>query len=356
MIQKRALVIRFSSLGDIVLLTPLFREIKKEFPGIITDFLTSTTFADVCANNPNIDNLIALDRTLGKNELAKVVKECSQQKYDYIFDAHGSLRSRLFRSKCFGLFNSFHHNTALIDKRSWKRNLLLKFKINYLQQKTAQRRIYCQLLNQFGKTTPFDDSTELFPGPKEKNSVDELLKDLPHTSKKLIAIGPSASFKGKCWPWESFLQLSEVLSRLNYQILLLGGPNDQEPGWMAANTQETFLNLSGRLSYLESAELLSRCCLSVSNDSAVVHISEAMGTPAIAIFGPTVAEFGFAPYLDKSRLLETSLPCRPCSRNGKGKCTNKIQRQCLKDITVEHALSTSLSILNEPYSENSHRQ
>ena len=345
--QKRALVIRFSSLGDIVLLTPLFREIKREFPGVIIDFLTSTSFADVCANNPNIDKLIALDRTKGKNELSRIAKECSQKKYDYIFDAHGSLRSRLFRAKCFGLFNSFHHNTALIDKRSWKRNLLLTFKRNYLQEKIAQRTIYCRLLHQFGKITPFDDSTELFPGPSEKNTVDDLLKHHLQSSKKMIAIGPSASFKGKCWSQESFLQLSEELSRLNYQIILLGSSNDQEPKWISENAREKVLNLAGQLSYLESAELLSRCYLSISNDSAIVHISEAMDTPAIAIFGPTVAEFGFAPYLAKSRLLETDLPCRPCSRNGKGKCANKIQRQCLQDITLEQVLSTSLSILKE---------
>lgn len=343
---KKILVIRFSSLGDIILATGLFRELKKVFPDAEIDFFSSTTFGSICANNPHISNLILLDRSAGKTELNRLVKICQSNKYDLILDAHRSLRSRLFIWKYFNGFPFFQSTKILkIDKRSWQRNLLLKFKINVLKNFIPQRKAFLNMLSGFTNPDTLDNSTELFPGAKEKEHIAKILTGKNLTEKSLIAIGPSASFTGKCWPKESFKKLIEAFQNQGHTPVILGGKSDEEPKWLMNQLKIKPVNLAGDLSFLESAELLRHCRLAVSNDSAIVHLAEAVETPAISIFGPTVKEFGFGPYRRNSRLIELDLPCRPCSRNGKGKCKNKIDRQCMKEITVETVFNASEEIL-----------
>jgi heptosyltransferase-2 len=330
---NKILVIRFSSLGDIVLLTPIFRELKNLFPQATLDFLSSTTFATVCGNNPHIDHLITLERKT-KGALREMVTKIKNKKYDLVFDAHQSLRSRLFLALVYGWFSSDQHKIYRIDKRSWQRNLLLFFKINRLKKYLSQREAYCQLLREFADLKTIDTSTEIYPCEADKRKVEGIITEKKWNPELMIAIGAGASFKGKCWPEKNYLELIEKLQKQNYKIVLLGTKSDSEPFWLYQNCTIKPLNLAGKLNFLESAEILRHCKLVVTNDSAIGHLAEAVGTPSLSIFGPTTKEFGYAPFLPPSKLIEINLDCRPCSRNGKGKCHNKVKRQCLTDINV----------------------
>jgi lipopolysaccharide heptosyltransferase II len=330
----RILIIRFSSLGDIILLTPLFREAKKRFPNARLDFLTSTTFASVCNNNPSIDSIYAFDRNR-KGELARTITLVKENRYDLILDAHCSLRSRLLLLKAFGLRGIINKFIVSIDKRSWSRNLLIYTKINFLNNAITQREAYCKLLESVSADHSFDTATELFPGQTEITKVSAILNEFGDEDKPMVAIGPGASFKGKCWPKGNYLQLSDKLIQKGYRVVLLGGKEDEEPGWIIENSRFNMLNLAGKLSYLETAAILQRCFFTVSNDSAIVHFAESSGIPVLAIFGPTTGEFGYGPFLKNSHLVEIPLNCRPCSRNGKGECKNSVKRRCLKEITVD---------------------
>ncbi|NQU65901.1 MAG: glycosyltransferase family 9 protein [SAR324 cluster bacterium] len=343
---NRVLIIRFSSLGDIILLTPLFREINHHFPGVKIDFLTSTTFAGVCANNPHINQIIAIDRKEGFLALKRFVSEHPHDRYDLIIDAHRSLRSRLLLIKWLGIFSGFSRKTVSIDKRSLKRNILLLTGINRMKNAISQREVYLSLISHLTDHAKLETGTELYPDPKEKERVLNIIREYQLEGKKIAALGPGASYKGKCWPQESFLELSEALQKAGYPVILLGSGEETEPHWICENSSVKPLNLAGKLSFLETAALLEYCSLVVSNDSAVVHFAEAMKVPALAIFGPTVREFGYAPFLTRSRTIEIDLKCRPCSRNGKGKCTNPIQRQCLRDIKVQTVFKAALQTLN----------
>lgn len=343
---KKILVIRFSSLGDIILATGLFRELKKKFPDAEVDFLSSTTFGSICANNPHINHLMLLDRSAGKPELNKLVKSCQSNKYDLILDAHRSLRSRLFILKYFKGIPWFRKTKVLkIDKRSWQRNLLLKFKINVLKNHISQREAFLNMLSGEGDSTELDNSTELFSGKVEQENVATIIEEHQLLEKLVIAVGPSASSAGKCWPKEYFLELIQTLQKKGYTVVILGGKSDEEPTWLCEKLDQKPINLAGKLSFLESAEFLRYAKLAVSNDSAIVHLAEAVKTPAVSIFGPTVKEFGFGPYRENSQLIDLDLPCRPCSRNGKGKCKNPIERQCMKEITADYVLSAVENIL-----------
>ncbi|MCP4294150.1 MAG: glycosyltransferase family 9 protein [Proteobacteria bacterium] len=332
---NQILVIRFSSLGDIILLTPIFREIKRIFPDARIDLLTSTTFRDVCQNNPYIDQIIALERKGKGGEFKSIVSNAKKKKYDLIFDAHQSIRSRLFLKNTFGWMGDGSRKIYRIDKRSWQRNLLLIFKINKLEKYISQREAYCQLLSDFKEFKQIDSSTELYPHHSDEATVTDIIQKNDLEGSSLIGIAPGASFAGKCWSKENYLELIRKLESRKLKTVLLGGKEDIEPSWIFQNSSAKPLNLAGELTFLESAALLKRCDIVISNDSAIVHLAEAIKTPAISIFGPTVKEFGYAPFLPHSRLIEIDLPCRPCSRNGKGECKNHILRQCLKEITVE---------------------
>ncbi len=341
------MIIRFSSLGDIILLTPLFREIRRFFPNADIDFLTSTTFNDVCANNPHISQIITIDRKEGITALSRFIAGHRPKDYDLVIDAHRSLRSRLLLTKWLGLFNRFNPKTVFIDKRSLKRNLLLMTGINLMQDAVSQRQAYLNMVRFLSGHATLDSYTTLYPGPVEKQAAETIFKENQFSGKRVVALGPGASFSGKCWPKESYLELSTALQQAGFPVILLGTHEEAEPYWIVENSDRKPLNLAGELSYLETAALLEHCSLVVSNDSAVVHFAEAMKVPALAIFGPTVREFGYGPFLKQSRTMEIDLKCRPCSRNGKGKCHNSIQRQCLRDITVKSALEASLQILTQ---------
>lgn len=344
--KDRILVIRFSSLGDIILLTPLFREIKKVFPDSQVDFLTSTAFADICQNNPHINELIALDRKKGNLELSRVRELCRNKKYDLILDAHQSLRSRLLLWRWFGPLLPFKKNIVRINKRSFRRNLLLTTGVNMMKNSLSQREEYCSLIKNFTDSSQIDTRTELFPGVSEQERIKELILKNQLKEKTIVALGPGASFPGKCWPKENYLALIKLLQNKGVSVLLLGGKEDQEPKWIQDQCIEKPVNFAGELSFLETAEMLKYCQLVISNDSAIVHFGEAMGVPAIAVFGPTVREFGYAPFLAESKIVEVDLACRPCSRNGKGRCKRKIQRECLKDVSIEMVFAEVSQILN----------
>ncbi|MGK0290668.1 MAG: ADP-heptose:LPS heptosyltransferase [bacterium] len=341
---QRILVIRFSSLGDIILLTPLFRAIRMLFPNAQIDFLTSTDFAGICANNPHIHKIIPFDRRK-KGTFKQTVQQFRDNPYDLVFDAHRSLRSRLLLLVWLGLSLFFTKKTFKINKRSWQRNLLLLFKWNFLKDFPTQRGAYCQMLEPFADPKTLDQSTEIFPSEQDQQQIENLAKEHQIQFQSTIAIGPSSSFVGKSWPKEYYLELIQKLVLKGHEIIILGGASDEEPKWLVQHSKSPIINLAGKLSFLGSSALLQKCDIAISNDSAIGHFAESVGTPAICIFGPTSKEFGYGPFMEQSKLVSADLPCRPCSRNGKGKCTNKIQRECLTSIQVDDIFQLTMEVL-----------
>jgi len=338
---KKILVVRFSSLGDLILTTPFYRELKRLFPKAQVDLLTSRTFAPLFEGNPHLTQVWEFDRK-DSAQLDLWARQIKAQDYDLAFDLHRSLRSRLLLFKAFGAFSP---KVKKIDKRSLNRNLLLAFKINRFQGPQAQRRAYLKLLEPLAQGLKLQGHTELFPSPQAQTKAKAILAQTGLEGKPLVALGPSASFGLKCWPKESFLELGLELAERGFGLVALGGPGDLEPPWLEEASQGKIKDLSGKLDFLESAALLSQATLAVSNDSAIVHFSEAVGRPVLALFGPTVQEFGFAPFLPQSLGVERDLPCRPCSRNGKGKCRIKDTQACLVGLSARQVGELALERL-----------
>ena len=331
-------MIRFSALGDLVLTTPVYRELKRVYPDSEVTLLTSFGFGSILDHNPHIDHVIQHPRKETSTQLKSLINRLKESKFDLIYDVHRSLRSIWIvwnlRWSGSGLFD--FPEIWSINKRSWQRSLLIKYKINFLKNSASQRLHWLSPLQK--KTDQqLDSKTELFPPPETQSRIQELLTEKQLEVKKFIAIGPSASYALKLWPFEYYQLLIEKLLKEGWKIVLTGGPGEEEPLLLEQQFEGQVVNLAGKLELLESAELLKSALLVVTNDTSIGHLAEAMNTPAFVFFGPTVREFGYPPFLEGSQMLETreSLSCRPCSRDGRGKCRNSAPLQCLTSITPE---------------------
>tara|TARA_E500000331_G_C17043431_1_gene620648 strand:- start:176 stop:691 length:516 start_codon:yes stop_codon:yes gene_type:complete len=158
--------------------------------------------------------------------------------------------------------------------------------------------------------------------------------------KKYIAIGASASYPLKRWPLQYFKEIISILIKQDFPVLLVGGANEQENTNLEHYFSGSVTNASGKFTTLESAELLRHARIVLTNDTSISHIAEAMQTPAIVIFGATVKEFGYTPFLNESTIVETNekLSCRPCSSDGRGRCRNPEKLRCLTSITPDMVL------------------
>ena len=151
-----------------------------------------------------------------------------------------------------------------------------------------------------------------------------------------------------------FNELISILIKEDFPVVLVGGENEKENAKLEQDFYGKVINAAGQFTSLESAELLRHARVVVTNDTSISHLAEAMQTPAIVFFGATVKEFGYSPFLKESKIMETKekLKCRPCSRDGRGSCSNPDKLRCLTSITPEMVLSI-ITELNEHNYDNS---
>ena len=330
------LLIRFSSLGDLVLTTPIYRELRKVYPDSRLTLLTSEGFGRVLENNPHLDETIYHRRKETRNDLKDLINQLRLQKFDLIYDIHNSLRSRWIGWQLKRHAPKPEH--WLIEKRTLARELQIRFRWGQFFNGKSQREQWLEPLQRH-HTGTLSTKTELFPSVADKNYVKAWLNQNDLQDKPFICIGASASFPLKCWPLQNFKQLVENIIQSGVSVVLVGANGEIETEELAEyfrGSQNVFC-AAGIFTILQSAALLEMANAVVANDTSIIHLAEAMRTPSIALFGPTVKEFGYAPMLAQSRLIETDLAlrCRPCSRTGKGTCKNREQQICMYSISTQ---------------------
>lgn len=330
------LLIRFSSLGDLVLTTPIYRELRKIYPDSRLTLLTSEGFGRVLENNPHLDEIIYHHRKETRNDLEKLIDQLRLQKFDLIYDIHNSLRSRWIGWQLKRHAPKPEH--WLIEKRTLARELQIRFGWAQFFNGKSQREQWLEPLRRH-HTGALSTKTELFPSVADKNYVKAWLNQNDLQDKPFVCIGASASFPLKCWPLQNFKKLIENIIQSGISVVLVGTNGEIETEELAEyfrGSQNVFC-AAGMFTILQSAALLEMANAVVANDTSIIHLAEAMRTPSIALFGPTVKEFGYAPMLAQSRLIETDLAlrCRPCSRTGKGTCKNREQQICMYSISTQ---------------------
>lgn len=320
----KILVIRFSSIGDVVLTTSVVRCLKKQTNAEI-HFITKEGFQTILKNNPYIDKLITI-----KSSIKEVEADLKKEQYDWVIDLHKNIRTLSLKNKLKVPSRSF----PKLNKEKW---LLVKFKINKMPKVNIVDR-YFETVKHLGV---FNDNL-----PNDFFIAQESKVNIPSTfgiKEKFIAIAIGAQFATKRLPLE---KLKEVISKINLPIILVGGPTDTE---LATSIVEGFpakqiLNACGSFSLQESASIVSQASVLLSNDTGLMHIAACFKTPIVSVWGNTVPELGMYPYLPNNSDLFSihqveNLSCRPCSKIGYKKCP-KVHFNCMN-------LQDSSAIIND---------
>ncbi len=344
----KTLVIRFSSVGDIILSSLLVRALRKRFPSSTIDFLVKSEYAALIQHNPNISRVIEFPAVGKFSELRRLRTAIQRTGYDLIVDIHDSIRSRYLS---FG-----HPRIARINKRKVARFLLVKMKWNVYEwfggaPGVAER--YLETVNDLGVES---DGTglEVFIPESASENVGRLL----HTAgiredSAVIGVCPCARHNNKMWLKERFAEAAAALAREYQAAVLIFGSGDQEVQRCdevkqmieAQSGATTVLNLADRISLPETAAMMDRCFIILTNDSGLMHLAAARKRKVVAIFGPTVRELGFFPYGTTSTVIEdVSLPCRPCTHIGLPGCP-KGHFKCMHSISTQQVASAARVLL-----------
>jgi heptosyltransferase-2 len=308
----KILIIQTAFIGDVILTLPVAQVLKREKPDTIIDFLCIPSTAELLNNNPFINEVIIYNkRKAGLKGLYIIAKKIRNKNYDVIISPHRSFRSSLiaFLSGC--------KKTISFDKSDM--SSMYKQTVEYVTGiHEIQRNL--NLLEPLGIIENKIIKPELFPSDKDKSDIDSLLQEKGIIEKEYVCIAPGSIWFTKRYPEEKYLKLIETLSRKGIPVFIIGGKDDEKLGGYLS-VHENVFNLAGKLSLLGSTELIKKAKLLVTNDSAPLHIANAVGTDVIAIFGATIPGFGFYPYGMNDVIFETNgLVCRPCSIHGGNKC------------------------------------
>ena len=344
---KKILVLRFSSIGDIVLSSPLLRGLRTRFPKSQIDYVTRREYAELVRSNQNINFTYEFDAAEGFNGLRTLKKRIQAEQYDLLVDIHGSLRSRYIRAFAGPAL------VTSVDKREKERAALVKFKKDLYKDVVPVSQRYIEAVESFGVQ---DDGkgVELHIPDEIQFAVSGKMAVLKlNQYEKVVGLCPTARHFTKCWPRERFIELGMRCARdRDAKILLFGGNNDTGYCEAVANAinegagSGRASNLCGQYSLLESAAAMDFCDVVVTNDSGLMHIAEARQRNLVALFGSTVRQFGFFPQNKNSIVIERDgLPCRPCSHIGRSSCPEKHFR-CMEEISVEEVFVQTDRMMN----------
>jgi lipopolysaccharide heptosyltransferase II len=337
----KILIIRLSSIGDIILTTPLLRSIRETYPKALITYITKKQYAGLLADSPHIHELIAFDKSEGFRGLRKIKRRLKAQHFDACLDIHNNLRSRFLR---FGLGARM---TTTYPKYILRRTLLVRFKINFYRHISPVYLRYFKAARKLNVQYDGRGSEIHFPEAATEK-VTGILKSLGYSfNKPLLVICPGATYFNKKWLPGAFVKTAQVLrDETSALVIIHGGRDDKELcDSIAQQVGKDAYSLAGSLNLPESAALLNLSSLVIANDSGLLHLAQSQKRPVVGIYGPTTRELGFFPIEQNSTVVETQLPCRPCTPKGLNYCP-KIHFRCMNDITPEMVIGAARMYLS----------
>ena len=317
----KILVVRFSSIGDIVLTTPVLRALKLQLDNPEIHFVTKQQFASIPNNNPQIDRVISMNKSI--DELIGTLKD---EKYDCIVDLHNNIRTLALKKK-------LKRPTYTFEKLNWKKWLLVKFKRNELPDMHIVDR-YFDAVEGLGVKND-GKPCEFYIGNENEIDVENQFGLMP---KSYISIAIGAQFATKRMPFEI---LNKIIDQISLPIVLVGGVTDVE----LANAIEKahggkVHNACGKFNLEQSASVVKQSKKLLTNDTGMMHIASCFQVQIVSVWGNTVPAFGMYPYYPQQKELYTiheveNLNCRPCSKIGYQKCP-KGHFKCMFDQNTEN--------------------
>lgn len=310
---EKILIVQTAFIGDVILTLPLLQVLRRNFPNSKIDFMLIPRTAELLKNHPDVDEVIIFDKKgkdRGLRGLIRILKLIFAKNYDVAFIPHRSFRSAVIP------FLAGIKTRIGFDKSAF--SFLYTHVVSYRSIHEVERNL--SLLEPIGINVNSKEFPNLFPSDDDRNYIDKILVDV---NPNLIGIAPGSIWATKRWLKERFAELIRLLINDGFAIVLIGGMEDIKlcEEIKRDSGLKNVYNFCGKLSLLQSAELIRRCVVLISNDSAPMHIAVAMRTPVVAIFGPTVPEFGFYPYGDRDKIVQVeNLYCRPCGIHGGKRC------------------------------------
>lgn len=343
-------IVRISSLGDVLLVSPLLRQIRRHYPDARIDVITGSRFADVLRYNPHITSVIEM-KTIDGVKGILAARRAAQQKlseedkgqYDILLDLQRNIRSGIFRIGMARSLGKLHkHRLQKIALVRWKHGIgqpIIPVPLRY----TLTARDYGVEDDGGGLEFWLPEEQSLAYYPPDKRSK----QSMPTPARPLrIAFAPGARHFTKRWPAERFATLGVLLhERFGAEIILLGGAED---AGLCRNIADMLpfrvQNLAETATVFDSARALDGCDAAIVNDSAAMHIATARRVPLVAVFGSTVKELGFAPFRTSFAVAEVEVACRPCSHIGHDACPEGHFR-CMLEVKPDSVMELVSGLL-----------
>lgn len=321
----KVLVVRFSSIGDIVLTTPVVRCLKQQLPGAEVHYLTKASFRSIVAHNPYIDKVHYLE-----DDLNHVINTLKKEYFDYIIDLHHNLRTlRVKRA-----LNVQSYSFRKLNVQKW---LLTNFKINLMPDVSIVER-YMETVKPLGVKNDGRGLDYFIPESANLKNTDI---PMSHWA-GYIGCVIGGSMNTKKLPIDKWKELASIVP---YPIILLGGPEDKEDGdKIASYDRIKIYNACGKFNLNESAWLVKNARVVVSNDTGLMHVAASYKKPLISLWGNTSPEMGMFPYYGNNTLKGSyeplsvifenkSIKCHPCSKIGYDKCP-KGHFHCMNNLNM----------------------
>ncbi len=316
--MTKVLIVRFSSIGDIVLTTPVIRCIKAQLKDVEVHYLTKQKFVSVIEQNLYIDQIHTI-----KESLSEVLPKLKAENFNYIIDLHHNARTLKLKL-------ALGKKSFSFNKLNWEKLLMVQFKLNKLPNKHIVDR-YMETVESIGVKND-QQGLDYFISDKDHVNVNDVLPLTFHNGYNALVVG--GSYYTKQIPLIKLKQICETSSK---PLVLLGGKEDAD---VAEQVYQSFkdktINLCGKLNLNQSASVIQQSSKVITSDTGLMHIAAAYKKDIISVWGNTIPEFGMGPYLpgENSQLLEVkNLSCRPCSKLGYRACPKK-HFKCMNDIDV----------------------
>jgi heptosyltransferase-2 len=324
--------------------------ILNHYPDAEIHWIARKDMSSFLAMDQRIHKVWGFDKAKGFKGLLEQAKQLKKEKFDFVYDAHSNIRSIILKTvlvprwkRWLGIGPKF----TMRSKDRIKRILLFKFGIDRFPMPFKGMLSFRKPLEMWG----INDYSKVnqkwhFPAELREKMDGEILDKLKGDRDKLITLVPSAAWMMKRWPVSHWQKLIAELP--DYNFMILAGPADVFCKEIEELAPERVFNLSGKTNLLESCYLVQQSNLVISGDTGFLHAADKFNIPALSLMGPTA--FGFTTG-EHIKTLEVDMKCRPCTKDGSGKCKMKIYQQCMIDITPKWVAEEAVEVLSKQVKE-----
>ncbi len=347
--KKVNVVVQTAFIGDLFLSIPLLFRLKKIFPHHETILVCKKGLKETFIKWNIVDYVFEIEKgnSSSYHQISQQINEFDVQN---VFCLHRSLRSALFTLKIKaknkigfgGILKRIFFNSVTPYIKAWPdviRQMSILIPLDAETKKMMKSRDWTYL-NHKNTGSGFDPIPDFFQFPIINSSIEQ-----KQTVKKQVGIFPGSVWATKKWTTSGFAEVAQRLIKMGVRVCIMGGLDDLADSLAIHKLAPGVENLTGQLSLFESSMYVSKFDLIICNDSAPAHIAASLQRPVLSLFGPTVLDFGFRPWNDKSQVIEEVLSCRPCGPHGHAKCPLG-HHDCMKKMSADSVFKKSIEMLN----------